>query len=218
MIDKAILTYIFQHQYDLTKVSDEDKLFVRNNKQTTFYLPNEEDVRIPLVLKYPGIVHSNDTFVYKYMEKIYKPLYETVMTPPRGYVSKESIIIVGIAPGFSMSSFGESNWQYGPSSKTLHEMLSFDYKWYFTNVCKEYFFKNLYNVEMVKQYYPDIIKELQFFDGQRIIFLGSYPIYDKIIDGLELKNYIKVTHPSATRYLRTEEFMALKDKIKEFCK
>lgn len=216
LLDKDILRFLFQHQYDLKKVSEDEKKFVQDNKKTILAIPDDESIRPLLILKYPGLIFSDSTFVYKYSEKIYKPLYDTVMTPPRGYVDKSSILVVGIAPGFSVHSFGESNWQYGPSSKVLHELLNFDYRWYFTNVCKEYFFKNLYNETMVKQYYPDILKELQFFDGQRILFLGNYPIYKKLINDLETKAYLQIIHPSATKYLRTEDLIRLKEEVRRF--
>ena len=215
-MDKSVLSFLFSHQYDLKKVSEEEKSFVKDNKKTLLLLPEDESLRSLLILKYPGLVYTDNIMAYKYLEKIYNQLYSTVMTPPRGFIDKSSTIVIGIAPGFSMQSFGESNWQYGPSSKMLHELLSFDYRYYFTNVCKEYFFKNLYNEKMVKQYYPDILKELQFFEGQRILFLGSYPIYEKLINELEPKDYLQVIHPSATRYLRTSQIVELKEKIKNF--
>jgi hypothetical protein len=215
-MDRETIGYLFSHQYDLKKVSDEEKEFVKNNKRTVLLLPEDEAIRPLLVLRYPGLLFTNSTFVHKYMEKIFKPLCDNVMFQPRGYIDKSSIIVVGVAPSFTMHCFGESNWLYGQSSRTLHELLNFDYKWYFTNCVKEYFFKSLYNEKMIKESYPDILKELQFFSGQRIIFTGDFPIYDRLINDLEIGQYLKITHPSATKYLRTKQITELKEQIKGF--
>ena len=118
---------------------------VKEYKRKSTTLSKTFEYKELLVLKFPGIVYSDNNMFSKYSLKIYEPLYSTVFTPPRGYVDKSSVVVIGVAPGWSHLSFGEPNWLYGPSSKTLHEMLGFDYRWYITNVSKEPFFKNRYN-------------------------------------------------------------------------
>lgn len=215
-MSQSIINYIFNHQYNLRKVSEEEKKFVKEHKRKSTTLSKTFEYKELLVLKFPGIVYSDSVMFSKYSLKIYEPLYSTVFTPPRGYVDKSSTVVVGVAPGWSHLSFGEPNWLYGPSSRTLHEVLGFDYRWYITNVSKEPFFKNKYNKELVDRFYYDLLKELDFFKGHKIIFLGKYGIYDKIIKDLNIREYLKAYHPSYFGYKGKTELNRQIERIKEF--
>lgn len=189
--------YLLSKSYDLRRVSDDEKSFVLDNIGERIPLLKEPDALRNLVFKYPGFVSDDLGFYSRYMYKIFK-MYEDVYTPPRGYLAEDSIIIVGVSPGFSIFSFNEPNWLYGPSTKLLHKILEFDYKWYFTNATKEPFTRNIYNDSVIEKFYPDFFKEVYFFKNHKFIFLGDYDIYDRIIDKCELdKNKIlRIYHPS----------------------
>lgn len=53
---------------------------------------------------------------------------------------------------------------------------------------------------MVSKSTYDIIREIAYFEGCKVIFLGQYGIYERIIEVLKLKNYINIYHPAYLRY------------------
>lgn len=212
--------YIHAHQYKLDRVSAEEKEFVLTAKRNAVnmaefnHLLNGE--KSLLVLKYPGIFYTDYNFFGDYLLNVYES-YQDVFTPPRGLVDKSSVIVVGINPGWSTKSFGESNWLYGPSSQRLHYLLDFEWHWYFTNIAKEPFEDNTYNEDIVRKYLPLFLEEAKFFEGQKFIFLGKYDVYGKAISKFKL-NHIKIRHPSYFLYKSQKDLELEKIRVIEFVK
>ena len=208
--------FISRYQYNLNLISEEDKSFVLQNKSKRLHFSNVTDKQS--VIRYPGFVYTDDNYISDYYKSVYWS-YVNSYTPPRGFVGKESVMIIGIAPGYAPDkSFSESCWLYGPSSQVLHEILNIDYHWYFTNICKEPFVDNKYDIDAVKKYYPLVLNEFNFFKGHKKIFLGHYPVYDQLIRDLNLdsKEYIFIRHPSFFKRRGKSMLYQEKDKINNF--
>lgn len=218
-IYNSVLPFIYNHQYNLKLLRQSDIDFVTNNLTSCLSMTDIpfHDLDINMVLKFPGFLYFDPDLIKQYFRTIYSPYFMRSVTPPRGLVDTGSVIIVGISPGNSSWSIGESNWLYGPSSKNLHKLISFTKYWYFTNVCKQPFDGNIVDEDIIMKWYPSIIEELRFFKNQKVIFLGSYDIYDTIIKELKLKKYLKTYHPA---YFNRHPYRFVEKtskQIKRFC-
>jgi len=211
-----IIKFLFNHQYQLNKVTGKYKEYIIENKVNIFNI-SEYQQKEQLVFCYPGLTYTEEEIIDRYCKYIHSLYPVNRCTLPRGYVDHSTNMVIGIAPGKSKLSFGESNWLFGPSSKILHEMLSFDYRWYFTNVSKESFSNNKYDESIICKYYSLILKELWFFNKSKIIFLGNYDIYDKLIYDLSLSDRsLKIKHPAYFTYRGKRGIDKEQAKIKEF--
>ena len=130
--NKEIDEYFSNHQYDLRQVGLEEQQFVLSYKSVSIQITDPDFT----VVKFPGLCYYDKDYARKYNDVVYNQLWKNAPVPPRGLLDSESVIVVGIAPGYSIHSFGEPNWLYGPSSKILHELLDFSNKWYFSNIAK----------------------------------------------------------------------------------
>jgi len=211
--------FIFQHEYNLKNLNQDYKLIVKKAKTISLvesYL--HPDYHHAFNLLFPGFTYSDRLFFKTYIDTIYDPLIKKTTTPSRGYVGKDSILIIGIAPGDSEYSFGEPVMLFGPSSLRLHEMLSTGSHYYFTNVSKNAFKKNDLDKEQIEQQLPIIKKELLLFDGCKIIFLGKYEVYDYLIEKMLLTRVFKAKHPAYFIYKGNNGLIEERDRITEFVK
>lgn len=217
-----VIDYIYSHEYRLNKLSSEYKSYVLNHIGSVLDVRGySNNIKNILTNVYPGFTSEDFQRVDEYFNNVYDSQFNgrDKVISPRGYIGNDSIIIVGIAPGVSDLSYGESNLLHGPSSKLLHSMLTYDYRWYFTNVYKRPFPGNRYDEQTVFKDMFEFISELDFFgDSAKYVFLGNYSIFDGIIEEYRLKNYIRVFHPSYL--LRTSHHVveATAKRISEFSK
>jgi hypothetical protein len=207
--------FLISHQYNLLKVSDSEKEFVKKNRTTFLDLLDFSDC-VNTVLRFPGFCFIDHDFLQSYFLKIYKPLYSNVFTPPRGFIDKSTIIIVGISPGDSLHSFSESAWEYGPSSKYLHHILNFSHFWYFSNICKEPFPQNHYNEQLIERNWKSAIKEFSFFKNHKFILLGNYPIYNDLIKEVDILKFLRIKHPSYFVYRGDSKIGETQESVRRF--
>lgn len=217
---KELIDYCFTRGYKLKDVSEKEKKFVLSHKGIAVSISEfSEDVKKTLVLRGPCIFYESSQIAQKYIDEVYSNFKDS-FTPPRGFVGDNVCIICGIAPGYSKLSFSEPKWLYGPSSELLHKMLVFNWRWYFTNVCKEPFNENEYDDNKAREWASSLVMELLFFQknvkNSKLVFLGTYPIYMKIKE-LILIPSISIYHPS---YLlkSPSKIQIEKNKLKEFLK
>lgn len=212
---KDVDSFITNHQYDLRKVELEEQQFVLSNK-SAFLNITDPDFQ---VMKFPGFCYYDQAYADNYNDVVYKKLWRDVPVPPRGLLDMSSVIVVGIAPGHSVHSFGESNWLYGPSSEVLHALLGFSNKWYFSNIAKRPFKDNALPKKEIESFYAKTLEEFRFFQGHKFMFLGKYDIYDSVIKDLSLMKYLKVKHPSFFLYQPDPELRKIeREKIEKFVK
>jgi uracil-DNA glycosylase len=175
-------------------------------------------------LKHPGICYEGD-FPDKY-KKFYMEInqsknhecpWDGLYCPPRGNVTKGAYMILGIAPGTSEFSFGESMWLLGPNSKYLHQLLEDNHIYpYFTDLFKKPF-KNMtgdyinepqenddlnYTSEELITYRAMIEREIDLLNPEMVIFLGNYKEFKEIkvfLDNQGIKHF-EIWHPSYMRY------------------
>jgi hypothetical protein len=75
----------------------------------------------------------------------------------------------------------------------------------------------MYDQGAVDKYQGRLSTELSFFKDQKIIFLGKYDVYDKLISRLKL-NAIKIRHPSYYSHRGFKGLEIEKSAVKEFVK
>lgn len=151
-------------------------------------------------LRFPGFVCDDKRLVDGYYDLIYSDI-ERVFTPPRGNISSKcKLMIVGIKPGtFKVKpTNSECSWLLGPSSNILHKMLM--------RVNTYPYFSNVFHDSSADEVNGDITqiqREIYYMheicNTIKIIFLGKYEVYDRLINGIckKLKiSAIKVWHPS----------------------
>jgi len=151
--------------------------------------PNIDDI------EYPGI------FGLKKHQKYFNN-FKKFYTPPRGNLFSK-IVFIGYKPGTKFKHLYkcESAWLFGPSSKTLLDVLK-EIKLfpYFTNLIKDE--SNL----SLKEWTNILLDELNFlkneYDFDRFVFLGNYKEYN---DVFEKFNSFKVYHPSYVRRFNKKE-------------
>lgn len=196
----GLFSNLYCHSYDLSSLSWEYKKFVLDNVGKVLVLqPFNLVEKQVLCSLYSGFTTSDLSFSNKYFDDVYLPYYkDKVFASPRGYLGDDSILVVGIAPGESSLSYHEPNWLHGPSSKLLHSLLHFGYRWYFTNVCKQSFPGNEYNVDMIRGDQVRFDMEFGFFKNHKVIFLGNYDAYSNIINRHNLlpSQFLRIPHPS----------------------
>ena len=211
--------FIKNHSYDLKSLSEEYRQNVIKYKKYGIGVSNIEiKDRIEFNLKYPGLIYTDFSKIADYCSNLYSKYFTDVYTPPRGYVGTSTVLVIGIAPGESKLSFSESTLLFGPSSKTLHNILNFNDGWYFTNVTKKPFVDNKYNDAQIALDIETLKRELRFFPGHRIIFLGKYEPFDCLIEELNLENYIKIKHPSYFSRVGGKGVEEEREKVIEFMK
>jgi hypothetical protein len=167
---------------------DKSKVVITNNPNNRRYLT------------FPGFVSDNIELANLYEKYIYNKIRE-VFIPPRGNIStKCQLMVVGIKPGtkYMIYSKSECSWLLGPSSQMLFKLL------YETNVYP--YFTNVFhdtNSSETTGDISEILKEIDFMNiinsNIRIIFLGNYEIYNKLIDilaGKNINNAFKIWHPA----------------------
>jgi len=164
---------------------------------------------------FPGFYGDNPEYEVFYRENLMEKF-----TPPRGNLGGEYAVI-GIAPGYSDKSFGESVMLFGPSSEIFHRLLAkLDIYPYFTNLFKEPYEKNRVPSETSEETAEALAllkKELSIILPKTVIFLGKYPHYEPIKEFLSSKNqkHVTIYHPSYVNKTGTfdEWFVSTKQKL-----
>jgi len=179
----------YKVSYYTDNVNDREKLLSLKREVLFERIPVEDG------LKFPGFFGENKDFFTFYVDRLYN-----VFTSPRGNLI-DGYAIIGFAPGDSIQSFGEPKWLLGPSSQTLHRLLTeFEIYPYFTNVFKKPFRDNRpdYSHEELTEAIEVLLEELQLLSTDKIILLGKYSEYQSVIDLYKEKpvKIIQIHHPS----------------------
>lgn len=179
-------------ELNLSQITEWDSI---NYYKQTYILDKNPSIKY---LKFPGFIFSSTEDMTYYYDNFYKNI-KNVFTPPRGNLSQScKYAFIGIQPGKgAQNSKGESCWLIGETStKMLYDLLYYINVYpYFTNVYLDYtseLHKDTSIIEqeikIIKKIVPDI----------KLVFMGSYDEYDKIILNLNLNSneYKRIWHPA----------------------
>lgn len=159
------------------------------------------------LLRFPGLVFSNNDFATEYF-KLYSDLnYPEVFTPPRGNLAESnSYMFIGIKPGhyYAHQSKSEASWLFGPSVIMLFGLLTrVDIYPYFTNVYKSHYEVDDGDTTRIEAELIGIANLFEKYYSKKIlnlVFMGNYAEYDKIYTALSKTrikfNAIRIWHPA----------------------
>jgi len=154
--------------------------------------------------RFPGLLSTDADFALKYCafldalnQEHLQNLESQTRAFPRGCIDS-SIVICGIAPGWTADAYHESFWLLGPASKTLQLGVQ-DHSVYYTNICKTSFLHNEYSEAAAQRWIKLFNAEMELLQPSQIIFLGKYALYSQV-QLPKTTQRSQVYHPSYVNY------------------